>query len=539
MGFALVTAASSGLNQSLVNITNNATSSTPKGSGMPVQNRDALYYVTIISSILIMLVGTFGNFLVLIIFSLRWSALKTCEVFMVSLAVADLIGTFTVPLEMLRDTLQLHDPGNGHLIGCQLSSWLGSTCISVSAFTLVTIAIDRFFVVVWPLRIRQGLTFFNLVVVFVTWLIGACIASPYFIHLEQKAVGVEHYRCMVTLDINERKKFYMALFVIQVLIPTLAMSGLYSFIIFKLRSGSVSARRLSETDNVVTIRTRRQRKATKLFIVVVIIFVSLVLPFNVLSLLVTYKMVPLSKTNFRIYRVLSLLLAANSCVNPLIYSRLHKSFRRSTIALLFGCCCPKYYRYEWEAKFVSRSSYYRRRRYTEQSNTRNTITSFRKSGFTFGEDAASQRVSTGTPPRSLSVLSSRSSRISSSGSDDVFARKNSTKSANRSDDSPKIHLQKIPEQNGSYVALEDTRSNAPSPDPQPGMYTQIKDRPLEELNATNGAFLPEELADDQKGSIDHYSEGKTASKLRAVTKEGYESISPSEQLNNNFLDTEL
>eukprot|EP00795_Rhopilema_esculentum_P004543 gene4543-20795_t len=536
MGFTLVSAASSGLNQSLVNNTNNGTNSTLKGSGMP--NRDALYYVTVICSILIMLVGTFGNFLVLIIFSLRWSALKTCEVFMVSLAVADLIGTFTVPLEMLRDALQLHDPGNGHLIGCQLSSWLGSTCISVSAFTLVTIAIDRFFVVVWPLRIRQGLTFFNLVVVFVTWLIGACIASPYFIHLEQKAVGVERYRCMVTLDINERKKFYMALFVIQVLIPTLAMSGLYSFIIFKLRSGSVSARRLSETDNVVTIRTRRQRKATKLFIIVVIIFVSLVLPFNIFSLLATYNKVPLTKTNFRIYRVLSLLLAANSCVNPLIYSRLHKSFRRSTIALLFGCFCPKYYRYEWEAKFVSRSSYYRRRRFTDQSNTRNTITSFRKSGFPFAEDAASQRVSTGTPPRSLSVLSSRSSRISSSGSDDVFARKNSTKSANRSDDSPKIHLQKIPEQNGSYTALEDTRSNAPSPDPEPGKYTQIKDRPLEELNATNGAFLSE-LADDQKKTTDNYSEGKTVSKLSAVTKQGYESISPSEQLNNNFLDTEL
>eukprot|EP00112_Aurelia_sp_Birch-Aquarium-sp1_P019104 Seg4664.1 transcript_id=Seg4664.1/GoldUCD/mRNA.D3Y31 product="Neuropeptide FF receptor 2" protein_id=Seg4664.1/GoldUCD/D3Y31 len=458
----------------------NSTNSTmPPKSKLPT--KDAWHYIQVVVSVLVMILGTCGNLLVIVIFLMRHNLLKTCEVFMISLAFADLIGTFTIPLDLLRGILQFHDPGNGHFIGCQLSAWLGTTCITVSAFTLVAIAVDRFFVVAWPLRSRGGVSPMLIVGIILIWVLGSFPGIMHFLRLKQIKTEHQGYICRPRWEENEHRNYNLSLFILQMVIPMIAMSILYSIIILKLRSGTVSARRLSESDNVSRIRSRRQRKATKLFVVVVIVFISLVLPANIFHLLASYDLVSdKSISNYRIYVVVTLMQAANSCVNPLIYSRLHKSFRRSTIALIFGCCVPKYYKYDWESKFVSRSSYYRRRRGTDLSNTRYTTTSQRKSTSPCFEDPTAQTVA-GTPPRSISGLSSRSSRISSSSYDEVFSRKSSLK-GQRGDDNRGMHLRKIPEQNGVHSDGVNGVRKCLTPEPAPGKYIQFINCPIVEGN---------------------------------------------------------
>ena len=468
----------SSANTSSPNSTNSPVDKKNKASTMPA--KDAWHYIQIVVSILVMVLGTCGNQLVIVIFLMRHNLLKTCEVFMISLAFADFIGTFTIPLDLLRGLLQLHDPGNGHFIGCQLSAWLGTTCITVSAFTLVAIAVDRFIVVAWPLRSRGGVSPMLIIIIILIWILGSFPGIMHFLRLKQIKTPNQGYICRPSWQGNEFKNYNLSLFIVQMVIPMTAMSVLYSFIIFKLRSGTVSARRLSESDNVNRIRSRRQRKATKLFVVVVIVFISLVLPANIFHLVSSFHFVPHTVANYRIYVVVTLMQAANSCVNPLIYSRLHKSFRRSTISLIFGCCMPKYYKYDWESKFVSRSSYYRRRRGTDFSNTRYTTASQRKSTSPCFEDPTAQTVA-GTPPRSISGLSSRSSRISSSSYDEVFSRKSSLK-AQRGDDNRGMHLRKIPEQNGVHADGMNGVRKSLTPEPAPGKYIQFSNRPIVEGN---------------------------------------------------------
>ena len=438
----------------------------------------AFDYIQVLVCIAIMITGFIGNLMVIVIFSMRWSVLKTCEVFMISLAVADILGTFTIPLDRIRDILQLHNKDAGDFIGCQISTWLSSMCVTVSSLTLVAIAIDRFVIVAWPLKFRNGPNLVIYVTIFMTWLIGACYAAPYLLHVQQSYHPSIGHFCIVTLDSEEYRKYIVAVFILQLVIPLWGMTFLYSFIVFKLRPVSVSARRLSETDNVVRIRTMRQRKATKLFIVVVVVFTILVLPFNIISLLVQYNQIPPTRGNRRIYDCLVLMLAANSCVNPMIYSRLHKSFRKSTLSLLFGCCIPEYYKYEWDSKFISRSSFRRRRRGTDQSTTRNTTASFRKSAPPVPDDLATQSAS--TTPRTLSAVSSRSSRLSSAGSDDVFLRKPSLKAPSRNEENYK--LQKIPEVNSSVSVPDASISNSgnATPEPKPGKYIQFVNCPLQD-----------------------------------------------------------
>lgn len=516
---ALVTSDSS--NNTIGNSTSNGTEVGGKPNGTrtaPVQGRDeALRYFSIFASFFVMIVGFFGNLLVILIFLTRWSLLKTCEVFMVSLAVADLIGTIVTPIDRLRDAMQFHDTGSGDFIGCQLTMWLTVTSLSVSSFTLVTIAIDRFIVVAWPLKLRQGPSLLVYGVIMLTWMLGGSIGMPHFVYLRQFHSKSYGYHCSLTLPSKEYRAYTVSIFVLQLVLPLLSMVFLYSFIILKLRSGSVSARRLSESDNVARIRTIRQRRATKLFVVVVIIFTVLVLPLNIFMLLVTYQLVPQTARNRQIYSLLVLLFNANSCVNPIIYSRLHKSFRKSFIALFFGCCMPKYHKYEWDSKFISRSSYYKRRRGTDQSNTRNTVASFRKSASPVPEDNKAQGLSTGTPPRTLSAVSSRSSRLSSADSDDVFSRKPSVKISAKNEDA--LKLKKIPEVNSQFSSSTAEGKNDAAA--HPGKYVPFVNSP-----AHDSPDLAVELRPASDVPLHYIS---TSSNAEA----NFGDSSPDEELNDN------
>jgi len=522
----------------------NNTKSNNSTTGPQSQPLNAFGYFQIFFCVVIMVTGFVGNLMVILIFTRRWKVLKTCEVFMISLAVADIIGTFTIPLERLRDLLQLHDTGNGDFIGCQISTWLASTCISVSSLTLVAIAIDRFVIVFWPFKLRHGPNPVIYISIWLTWLIGGIYAAPHFKYLKQMYQDNAGYHCRSMMQPEEHHKYVVAIFVLQLAIPLCAMTFLYAFIVFKLRSGSVSARRLSETDNVVRIRTLRQRKATKLFIVVVVVFTVLVLPINIFMLLASSHKIPHTKETRAIYNFLVLMLASNSCVNPMIYSRLHKSFRRSTLSLIFGCCIPKYYRFEWDSKFVSRSSV--RRRWRDQSNTRNTVASFRKSASPIPEDLVANGAS--TPKRTLSAVSSRSSRLSSAESDDVFLRKASVKSPVKSEENHK--LQKIPEASSSLCVQDSPMpiGGSETPEPKPGKYIQFVNCPTQGDNEADGRAktvdssdvqlhcVPEIAAENSsEGSIDEKGDNK-------VTSNGYTSLNGTpynDAVNAYFKDTEL
>ena len=546
---SLVASTNSGFNQTVWNGTCNSSAINNTGCNDPenipqIEPLNTFDYLQVTICLVIMLTGFAGNLMVIVIFSLRWSVLKTCEVFMISLAVADILGTFTIPLDRIRDILQLHNKGTGDFFGCQISTWLSSTCITASSLTLVAIAIDRFVIVAWPLKFRHGPNLVTFFIIFMTWLIAGAYASPYFLFVEQNYHPHIGHHCMVKLEGEEYRKYIVAIFVLQLVIPLWGMSFLYSFIVFKLRPVSVSARRLSETENIVRIRTIRQRKATKLFIVVVVVFTILVLPSNIIGLLVQYNQIPPTRENRRIYDFFVLLLAANSCVNPMIYSRLHKSFRKSTLSLLFGCCIPDYYKYEWDSKFISRSSFRRRRRGTDLSTTRNTTASFRKSASPVPEDLVNQPTS--TPQRTLSVASSRSSRLSSAESDDVFLRKPSLKTSNRNEENYK--LQKIPEVNSS-VCVQDAsipNSGDVTPEPKPGKYIQFVNCPLQDSDIDVDVKMTTDIqlhcvpssGHARESSSEDSCDGKMTNRF---TNNGYASLNgtPCKNGNSYLDDTEL
>ena len=280
----------------------------------------------------ILILGFVGNLLVIITFGSKGARLKTYEVLMINLATADLLGTFCFPLLTIL-TLKSVDISFLGNFGCQLVFWLSTTSLTVSVFSLVAISIDRFVIVIWPLRKPTRLWKVGIVSI-LSWTMASFVGVINFLRVkyfsEYKVCGIKYN------DVNEEIAYTVSLFLIQMIFPVIIMSTMYGFILLRLKS--TTTRQLSVRSN--TIREKRNQKLTKLFMAIIIVFYVLTLPYNIFFMWYTIKGKIITTENPKIqhvYQILALILLSNSCVNPLIYARLHESFRRNTVRILFPC----------------------------------------------------------------------------------------------------------------------------------------------------------------------------------------------------------
>lgn len=306
---------------------------------MPINNRSSInetsnnsFIATLdqIICVTVSITGIVGNVFVLIAFLSKWASLKTYEIFIVSLAFADLIGTLTYP------SIELHRLGGGGFKllgtnGCKILYFFPSCSIYVSSLTLVMVSIDRYIAVKWPFKQRHYLCRKKIIV---TWIVGSGCAIYTILGVEMGRPTGHRWQCVLKATEIEHFKHAMFILLMQNVIPVFSMAILYSLIIYELHQNS--ARTFSCVSDDEIIRRRRHIKNTSslLFVVVVVFFVC-VTPHNVFYILYVHGDHNLPKElEEPVYGVLSMLMMANSCVNPLIYGKLHHPFRKQ-IAKIF------------------------------------------------------------------------------------------------------------------------------------------------------------------------------------------------------------
>lgn len=339
--------------------TKNATNSTTTPSTH--LNEEFLAFVKI-TCIFVFLLGLIGNSLVLFVFGSRWSKLKNCEIFMLSLAVADLVATVIVPVKMFLELTEHDFYPIGH-IGCKTIATLSMTTVTVSALTLLVISIDRFLIVKYPLRNRPESWKIALIVL-ATWLISFGLS---FVYLTGDRIQVwdnpedakSHFVCRSFMPRHESTAHALVAFVIQILIPLVVMTVLYSLITWLLRKNAKSDL-FQHQQREMRARLRRNRKATILFVTLVTTYYVFVLPSNIFFLLYIFRALTYlgHQELVTIYTLLQMILMLNSCVNPIIYSNLHTSFRRITLKLFCSCISTKFKGYQWgdNVRSILRSS---------------------------------------------------------------------------------------------------------------------------------------------------------------------------------------
>ncbi|XP_054846239.1 neuropeptide FF receptor 2 [Eublepharis macularius] len=306
--------------------------------------------VFIISYLLIFLLCMIGNGVVCFIV-LRSKHMRTVtNLFILNLAVSDLlVGIFCMPTTLLDNIISGWPFGN---TVCKMNGMIQGISVSASVFTLVAIAVDRFRSIVYPFK--QKLTISTaIVIIIVIWVLAVAIMCPSAVML--KVEEEKHFRvilgdgdktspiywCREDWPNQDMRKIYTTvLFANIYLAPLSLIVIMYARIGITLFNTAVpsSGKQGHERHSVY----KKKQKVIKMLIVVALLFILSWLPLWTLAMLSDYADLTedqLQVINIYVYPFAHWLAFFNSSVNPIIYGFFNENFRRGfQAAFRFQLC---------------------------------------------------------------------------------------------------------------------------------------------------------------------------------------------------------
>ncbi|XP_045424020.1 prolactin-releasing peptide receptor [Lemur catta] len=283
----------------------------------------------------VVVVGLVGNCLLVLVIA-RVRRLHNVTNFLIgNLALSDvLMCAACVPL-----TLAYAFEPRGWVFGgglCHLVFFLQPVTVYVSVFTLTTIAVDRYVVLVHPLRRRISLRL-SAYAVLAIWALSAGLALPaalHTYHVELRPHGVHLCEEFWGSQERQRQLYAWGLLLFTYLLPLLVILLSYVRVSVKLRNRVVPG---CVTQSQADWDRARRRRTFCLLVVVVVVFGVCWLPLHVFNLLRDLDPRAIDPYAFGLVQLLCHWLAMSSaCYNPFIYAWLHDSFREELRKLLLA-----------------------------------------------------------------------------------------------------------------------------------------------------------------------------------------------------------
>ncbi|XP_077517671.1 cholecystokinin receptor type A-like isoform X6 [Amblyomma americanum] len=178
-----------------------------------------------------------GNSLVIITLVQRRRMRTVTNVFLLNLAVSDLLlGVFCMPTTLVGSILRNFVLGGAM---CKLIPYLQAVSVSVSAWTLVSISLERFFAIVRPLESRRWQTRSHAYkVIALVWLCSMVTMLPIAVLSQLVPLRGERKKCReVWPNVTSERVFNVYLDVTLFLLPLVIMSFVYSCICATLCHG--------------------------------------------------------------------------------------------------------------------------------------------------------------------------------------------------------------------------------------------------------------------------------------------------------------
>lgn len=295
-------------------------------------------------SAIICSIGIVGNLLVIIITGANRTNKTAVHKYILNLAVAD-IGVLAVcyPFTLVKAADPLHWP-LGRVV-CEVVYPLTDIFYSASIGSIVAIAIDRHRAIVRGMTAYRSLSVAKWVILAI-WISGfvAVVVPLYFVmvFIENKQNGTVD--CTpVWPSYATRDSYVISLTVLWYITPLVIILWTHRQIAKKIRAskvlhlkihnmcGSYKSAKKKKFDNVNT-------KALKILVPVVIAFAVTMFPFHVFRIVSLFVAVNKLEHIWVVYNICTVLLLANSAVNPIIYSLVSEEFRmRFKDILNFNC----------------------------------------------------------------------------------------------------------------------------------------------------------------------------------------------------------
>lgn len=294
---------------------------------------------------IVCLIGFFGNNLVILVVTFNKQMRNTTNLLILNLAVADVLFIvccvpFTATSYALPHSWPFGDAW------CRMVQYLIYFLALVSIYTLVLMSLDRFLAVVYAVESMTWRTEGNCkIAIAATWIICAIFCTPLiFSHGESENIslgisycGFLHNQTVPYLpegwDVRwNLKTFTIAFFNGGYVFPLLLICGMYSIMLRRLWRQGPAGQASAES-------IRNKKRVVKMVLVVIVIFALSWLPIQVVLVLRSLDMFPISPFSVGIQIFSNLLSYGNSCVNPILYAFLSEPFRRGFCAVV-SCIRP-------------------------------------------------------------------------------------------------------------------------------------------------------------------------------------------------------
>ena len=280
-------------------------------------------------------IGLIGNLLVLIVIIAKRAKKTVNDLFIMNLAVSDLMLIFFLPLHIYNmfDTIRVT------VFFCHFIRPLMTASFFVSVYTLTSMAIHRCHVILHPfkqeIRHRSAVLW-----IIVLWIMSFANVLPLMI----VTTPYPPFECLEKWpSLSHRRAYTAALFVLQYILPLVIIAIAYIRIGLDLnRSCSRSFRNARAAKSPENQARRRENfKVTKTLAIIVMIFAVCMLPSQVGWMLLDFGDKEQKAIAIKVVFKFSLVLTVfHSCLNPLVYGSITKQFRRGYIRYLsYFCCC--------------------------------------------------------------------------------------------------------------------------------------------------------------------------------------------------------
>ncbi|KAJ8716311.1 hypothetical protein PYW08_013596 [Mythimna loreyi] len=276
---------------------------------------------------IIFVVGIFGNALVCYAV-IRNRAMQTVtNLFITNLALSDiLLCVFAVPFTPLYTFLGRWVFG-GPL--CHIMPYAQGCSVYISTLTLTSIAIDRFFVIIYPFKPRMKIQTCICLIVFI-WVFSLSVTFPYGYYM-----ALQDVYCAEKWPSDQiRKAFGAVTTIMQFVVPFIVMAFCYTCVSIKLND-RLKSRPGSKNSKKEDAERERKRRTNRMLIAMVAIFGLSWLPLNLINISSDfYSLAEDWKYYMVLFFVAHFIAMSSTCYNPFLYAWLNENFRKEFMQIL-------------------------------------------------------------------------------------------------------------------------------------------------------------------------------------------------------------
>ena len=273
--------------------------------------------------ITVILVGLVGNTIVVFVVVKNRNMQNVTNIFIANLALSD------IGLCLLSLPVQLYYQLTDHWIFgetlCKIIFAAFAVPMYVSTFTIFLIALDRYGLILYPLRARMSVRT-AILLIFVIVGISILFSIPIIVFtslhtINQPDLRIYRSYCIESWPTAVGRKIYSAsMFLLQFMLPICVTALLYYKIYCRLKN-----RPSHRTSN----NADRKQKTNKVLFAIVSLFVVCWLPWNMFTLITELDQSIVIGAHFKFVDLLLKVFAMSSaCINPFLYCWLNENFRK-------------------------------------------------------------------------------------------------------------------------------------------------------------------------------------------------------------------